>query len=160
VSQAREGVVVVGGGILGTMHAVFAVRAGATVVHLDRHRHAREASVRNFGRLLVSGRPAGAELALALRARELWAQVGRDVPATGFWPNGSVTVVSSELELKVLEAAVAALRRRAGPVVARCREVRRLNPGLRGEFLAGLHCSRDAAVESSHATCSDPCGSG
>ena len=34
-------VVVVGGGILGTMHAVFAVRSGATVIHLDRDEHTR-----------------------------------------------------------------------------------------------------------------------
>jgi glycine/D-amino acid oxidase-like deaminating enzyme len=47
--MGRTQVVVVGGGILGTMHAVFAVRSGATVVHLDRHERPRGASVRNFG---------------------------------------------------------------------------------------------------------------
>ena len=30
-------------------------------------------------------------------------------------------------------------------------EVRRINPALRGKFLAALHCSRDGAVESRQA---------
>ncbi|MGA3215141.1 MAG: TIGR03364 family FAD-dependent oxidoreductase [Acidimicrobiales bacterium] len=146
--MAHQRVVAVGGGVLGTMHAVFAVRLGATVVHLERHDRPRGASVRNFGLVWVSGRSPGPELALALRARELWEQVGHDVPATGFRKNGSVTVVSSESELKVLEAAVArndASER--GFSLLDAGEVRALNPGLQGEFLAGLHCSLDAAVE-------------
>ena len=73
-------VVVVGGGILGTMHALFAVRAGASVVHLDRYEQPRGASVRNFGLVWVSGRPPGAELALALRARELWSRWAMTFP--------------------------------------------------------------------------------
>jgi FAD dependent oxidoreductase TIGR03364 len=148
VSAHELRVVVVGGGILGTMHALFAVRAGASVVHLDRYEQPRGASVRNFGLVWVSGRPPGAELALALRARELWEQVGHDVPGTGFRANGSLTVVSDEAELKVLEATAA--RRDAserGLSVLDADEVRHTNPGLRGEFLGGLHCSLDAAVE-------------
>jgi len=141
-------VVVVGGGILGTMHALFAVGSGATVVHLDRQELPRGASVRNFGLVWVSGRSPGAELACALRARELWERVGRDVPDTGFRANGSITVASTESELKVLEATAARhdASDRGLSLLDRA-EVRRLNSGLRGEFLAGLHCSLDAAVE-------------
>ena len=67
-------VVIVGGGILGTMHAVMARRRGLAVTHLEREQDGRGASVRNFGLVWVSGRRAGPELALALRARELWAR--------------------------------------------------------------------------------------
>ncbi len=146
--MAPDKVVVVGGGILGTMHALFAVRSGAAVVHLDRDEQPRGASVRNFGLVWVSGRSPGAELALALRARELWEQVGRDVPATGFRANGSMTLASSESELKVLQATAArgdASDR--GLSILEREQVRSLNPGLRGDFLAGLHCCLDAAVE-------------
>ena len=40
--MAPKRVVVVGDGILGTMHALFAVRSGATVIHLDRARVLRD----------------------------------------------------------------------------------------------------------------------
>jgi glycine/D-amino acid oxidase-like deaminating enzyme len=64
-----ERVVVVGGGVLGTMHALAARRRGLDVLHLEREPEARGASVRNFGLIWVSGRAAGPELSLALRAR-------------------------------------------------------------------------------------------
>jgi len=145
---SHDRVVVVGGGILGTMHALFAVRSNATVVHLDRDELPKGASVRNFGLVWVSGRSPGAELCLTLRARELWEQVGSDVPETGFRPNGSMTLVSTDSELKVVQGA--ARRSDAsdrGFSLLDVDEVRRVNPGLRGKFLAGLHCLLDAAVE-------------
>jgi FAD dependent oxidoreductase TIGR03364 len=146
--MANERVVIVGGGILGTMHAYFARRSGASVVHLERHSKPRGASVRNFGLIWVSGRARGAELAMALRARELWEQVGRDIPATGFRANGSITLVADETELNVIEAAAASAdAAERGFSVLGADEVRFMNPGLHGEFLAGLCCPFDAAVE-------------
>ena len=47
--------VIAGGGVLGTMHAVMARRRGFEVVQLEREAEARGASVRNFG--LVRQRP-------------------------------------------------------------------------------------------------------
>src|SRR5262249_59747240 len=88
------------------MHAVAARRRGFEVVQLEREAEARGASVRNFGLVWVSGRRAGAELALALRARELWESIAADAPGTGFRPAGSLTVASSEAELAVLREAV------------------------------------------------------
>src|SRR6201992_3249653 len=85
-------VVIVGGGILGTMHAVMARRRGLAVTHLERERDGRGASVRNFGLVWVSGRRAGAELALALRARELWEEVAADAPGTGVRHAGALTL--------------------------------------------------------------------
>ena len=86
-------VVIVGGGILGTMHAVLARRRGLAVTHLEREPEGRGASVRNFGLIWVSGRRTGAELALALRARELWEEVAVDAPGTGFRPGQRVAVL-------------------------------------------------------------------
>lgn len=140
--------VIVGAGVLGTMHAWMARRAGWSVVLIDRHAEPRGATVRNFGLVWVSGRAPGAELAAALRARELWEQIGGSVEGVGFRPDGSITVVSTVEELKVLEEvagrsdAVERGFRLLGPA-----EVRGVNPALRGDFLGGLHCTRDGVVE-------------
>ena len=82
-----ERVVVVGGGVLGTMHAVAARRRGLDVVHSSASRTPRGASVRNFGLIWVSGRAAGPELSLALRARAGWEELAADVPGLGFRPH-------------------------------------------------------------------------
>jgi FAD dependent oxidoreductase TIGR03364 len=141
-------VVVVGGGILGSMHAWMARRRGHAVVHLEREAEARGASVRNFGLVWVSGRAGGAELELALRSRELWDQVAASAPGVGLRPQGSVTVAASPGELDVLEAAMTRPDapdrqwRLLGPD-----EARRLNPTLAGKILGALHCALDATVE-------------
>ncbi|WTW95968.1 TIGR03364 family FAD-dependent oxidoreductase [Streptomycetaceae bacterium NBC_01309] len=142
-------IVVVGGGVLGTMHAWQAVRRGHDVVHLEREREARGASVRNFGLVWVGGRAGGAELRTAVRARELWERIGAEVPGVGFRPAGSLTVCRNADELAVAEAALAlpdATER--GLKVLAPAEARGLNPALRGTFEAALWCERDGAVES------------
>ncbi|MFJ2200776.1 TIGR03364 family FAD-dependent oxidoreductase [Streptomyces violaceusniger] len=141
-------VIVVGAGVVGTMHAWHAVERGHEVVQIERETEARGASLRNFGQIWVSGRAGGEELDTALRARELWEDIGGRVPALGFRPNGSLTPVRGELELAVAEAAVAradaAVR---GYKLLTAGQARALNPALRGEFDAALYCERDAAVE-------------
>jgi len=72
-------VTIVGGGILGTAHALEAIGRGHEVVQLEREAEARGATVRNFGLIWVSGR-ATDELAAALRARELWEKNRRRDP--------------------------------------------------------------------------------
>src|ERR1700728_3971456 len=105
VTDESGRVVIVGGGILGTMHAVMARRRGLAVTHLEREQEGRGASARNFGLIWVSGRRAGPELALALRARELWEAIAADAPGTGFRPAGSLTIASTEAELAVMREA-------------------------------------------------------
>jgi FAD dependent oxidoreductase TIGR03364 len=141
-------VVIVGGGILGTMHAVMARRRGLAVTHLEREQEGRGASVRNFGLVWVSGRRAGPELALALRARELWELIAADAPGTGFRPAGSLTIASTEAELAVMRQAAELpdAKQREFEVLS-ADEVREVNPALRGEFLGGLWCRADAIVE-------------
>ena len=144
--------VIVGAGILGTMHAVLARRSGWEVVHLDRDLEPRSASVRNFGLVWVSGRSAGDELRVALRARALWEEVASGAPGVGFRPDGSMTVAQLPEEVAVLEQVMdrpdADERgfRLLGPA-----EVRDVNPALGGPLLAGLHCTTDAVVEPRHA---------
>ena len=144
-------VTIVGGGVLGTMHAWQAVERGHTVVQLEREAEARGATVRNFGLVWVSGR-AGFELDAALRARELWEGLGSRVPGVGFRPAGSLTLLRTPREVMVAEDVAGrpdAVAR--GFSVVEPDQVRALNPALKGKFLAALHCSRDAAVESRQA---------
>ena len=62
-------------------------------------------TVRNFGLIWVSGRAPGAELALALRARELWEELAAVVPGTGFRPHGSLTLAADDAEAALLQEA-------------------------------------------------------
>ncbi|MGW6858281.1 TIGR03364 family FAD-dependent oxidoreductase [Streptomyces xanthophaeus] len=141
-------VIVVGGGVVGTMHAWQAVERGHEVVQIEREAEARGASLRNFGQVWVSGRAGGEELDTALRARELWERIGAEVPGLGFRANGSLTPVRTPRERAVAEAALtrpdAAAR---GYALVTAAEARRINPALRGDFEAALWCERDAAVE-------------
>ena len=142
-------VLVVGGGVLGTMHAWHAVENGHEVVQFEREPEARGASVRNFGLVWVGGRAAGPELDTALRARELWERIGTAVPGVGFRANGSLTVLRTEAELAVArEVAARPDARRRGYALLSETETRQRNPVLRGDLLGSLYCARDAAVES------------
>ncbi|WP_018351159.1 TIGR03364 family FAD-dependent oxidoreductase [Longispora albida] len=142
-------IVIAGGGVLGTMHAWQAIERGHEVVHVEREAEARGASVRNFGLIWVSGRLGGPDVSTALRARELWEAIGAKVPGVGFRAAGSLTVCRTEAEVAVAEAALkepsAGVR---GLRLLSRADARALNPALGGEFLAALHCERDAAVES------------
>ncbi|WP_433270285.1 TIGR03364 family FAD-dependent oxidoreductase [Actinosynnema sp. CS-041913] len=141
-------VLIVGGGVLGTMHAWQAVERGHEVVQLEREPEARGASVRNFGLVWVGGRAAGAELDAALRARELWERIGERAPSLGFRANGSLTVLWTPLELAVAEEAVArADAAGRGLKLLDAAEARAVNPAVRGDLLGALWCTLDAAVE-------------
>ncbi len=132
----------VGGGVLGTMHALTALRRGHTVTQLDADREPRKASVRNFGLVWVSGRAPGAELQLALRARALWEEIAAEAPGVGFRPDGSLTIAQDASELEVLREVAAADDAGArGFRLLEPAEVPSVNPAVRGELVgrAALH---------------------
>ena len=144
---------VVGGGIVGTMHAWTALRRGHSVVQLEREPESRGASVRNFGLIWVSGRAAGPELDLALRSRELWDQVGADAPGAGFRAQGSLTVAQTPEEMAVLEEVAGSADAPArGWCLLTGDEVAERNPAVQGKAQGGLFCHRDASVEPRLAT--------
>ncbi len=140
-------ILVVGGGVIGTMHAYLALKAGLEVIHVERDSIPSSASVRNFGLVWVSGREAGAELDLAIRARQLWGEIGSEA-SIGFRPNGSLTIAQTDSEFAVMQEAAAmddAVLR--GFRILHKREVQELEPLLGGNFIGGLQCTTDAAVE-------------
>jgi len=142
-------VLVVGGGIIGTMHAVLAVEKGFAVTHLERDMKPQSASVRNFGLVWVSGRLAGPELDLALRARELWGSIGSRAHI-GFRANGSLTIAQTEEEFIVVqEAAGMSDAQKRGFKVLNKKETNAVEPELAGNYVGALQCTMDAAVEPS-----------
>lgn len=141
-------VVIVGGGVIGTMHAWRLIKRGFQVVQIERDARPTMASVRNFGLVWIGGRAAGDELVAGLEARTLWDELSNDVTGMSFRANGSLTIARTEAELKVLQQSMNLpdAHERGWSLLDR-EEVRAKNPALRGNFIAGLLCDLDAAVE-------------
>lgn len=93
--------VVVGAGIVGLAHALHAIRAGASVMVLERADRAVGASVRNFGHVCITAQD-GEALAYGLAGRDDWLRVAKE---SGAWLQeaGTVVVARDELERTVLE---------------------------------------------------------
>jgi len=146
--RADARAVVVGGGILGTWHALELVRAGFSVEHLEADTAPTGASVRNFGLVWVSGRRSGEELDAALRARRRWEEVGAEVPGIGFRAAGSLTVAVDGAEREVMRAFAHHPDADArGISFLEPGEVRERNPAVAGAVVGALYCTRDAVVE-------------
>ncbi len=146
--MTAQRVIVVGGGVLGSMHALSALDRGFEVIQLEREAGPRGASVRNFGLVWVSGRASGPELDLAVRARHRWGAIGERCPATGFRANGSITLARRADELAVLEEAVGAPDAQVrGFTLLTPAEIQVRNPALAGDAIGGLLCTMDAGVE-------------
>ena len=132
-------VTIIGGGVLGTTHALIAgfrfPLRGPT-----RARSARRAAP-PFATSGWSGCPGQArrtELAAALRARELWEELGARIPGIGFRPDGSLTLLRSPGEFAVGEDVGCAVG--MGAPASGCWNPPRSaapQPALRGKFLAG-----------------------
>jgi glycine/D-amino acid oxidase-like deaminating enzyme len=76
--SAGVDVVVIGAGIVGAACAHYAARAGLSVCVLDRGPLAGGTTGSGEGNLLVSDKPPGPELQLALLSNRLWRQIGAE----------------------------------------------------------------------------------
>lgn len=141
-------ILIVGGGVIGTSHARAALKDGHEVIHLERDPVPQSASVRNFGLIWVSGRKSGEELDVAIRAREIWEEIHLENPELIFRGNGSLTLAQNEAELRVMEECLekSDARLRKWEILGK-KETQKINPALRGNFLASLWCPLDGAVE-------------
>jgi FAD dependent oxidoreductase TIGR03364 len=141
-------VVIVGGGILGTMHAVEARRRGWEVTQLERDPEPRSATVRNFGMIWISGRAPGRELAAALASRHRWSELGALIDDIGFRADGSLTCVERDDEVAVLEQVMARSdAQRRDLELLDGDAARRVNPLIGPHVAAALWCRADAKVE-------------
>lgn len=92
---------IVGSGIVGLAHAVYALEAGWRVTVIERTGRPLGASVRNFGTLWPIGQELGENRARALRSLRKWRQLSE---AAHFWlhPCGSLNLAYTEAGWAVL----------------------------------------------------------
>ena len=137
-------VAIIGGGIVGSAAALFLRRHGLSVVLLERGRCGAAASGVNYGGVRAQGRSL-AQLPLALRARQLWAQLPALIGIDGEYQ------ISGHLKLARSEADLASLMGYASLVDGQGLDLqlisgqafRRAYPWLGGRAIAGSWCPGD-----------------
>lgn len=75
LSPKKYDVVIVGGGIIGLASAYAAVKKGLSVALVKRESKNKDASVRNFGFVTVSGQQSGVHWQRAMHSRNVWADI-------------------------------------------------------------------------------------
>lgn len=75
LSDKQYDVVVVGGGIVGLASAYAAVKKGLKVALVEREAQNKDASIRNFGFVTVSGQRSGEHWQRAMHSRNIWADI-------------------------------------------------------------------------------------
>ena len=75
LSPKKYDVVIVGGGIIGLASAYAAVKKGLSVALVERESQNKDASVRNFGFVTVSGQQSGVHWQRAMHSRNVWADI-------------------------------------------------------------------------------------
>ena len=103
-SLAGNRVVVVGGGLIGLMSALYLTRAGAAVTVFEAQSLAAAASGRNGGGIYAFGR-AMEEVALARTSMDLWEQLTAEGIDTKFTRVGHAIVAVSDHEHTILQRA-------------------------------------------------------
>ena len=98
--ELKADIAIVGAGVLGLAHAYAAVRRGQKVIVFERSPRAFGASVRNFGMIWPIGQPHGDMHGIAMRSREMWAEVLQQAQLP-YFPTGSLHVVYRDDEAAV-----------------------------------------------------------
>lgn len=148
--------IVVGAGIVGAASARALARRGWAVTVLERGAAAGATSSHCEGNLLVSDKPPGPELDLALAAGRQWPdlaaeladELGRSFPDLEFEPKGGLVVATTPAGARGLRD-LAASQRAAGVVAEEVDPdaVRRLEPHLRPESSAAVFYPQDAQLQ-------------
>jgi glycine/D-amino acid oxidase-like deaminating enzyme len=150
---ASTGVVVIGGGIIGTSAALHLARQRIGVVLCEKAYVACEQSSRNWGWCRQAGRDPR-EMPLIVESLRLWRELERlRGNPTGFRPCGVMYVAESESD----EARFAQWLDMARPFdigarLARGTELDSLMPGAQRAYRCALHVPTDGCAEPQHAT--------
>ena len=149
---ARTGVVIIGGGIIGTCTALFLAEKGHAVVLCEKGRIGAEQSSRNWGWCRTMGRDA-AEIPLAMESLRLWRgmnqRIGRE---TGYRQPGIVYLCETAKELAAQAAWLEQARqyqvdaRLLGPD-----DIAAVLPGAALRYAGALHTPSDGRAEPSQA---------
>lgn len=96
-------VIIIGAGALGVFHAYHALKAGKTVLLLEKDKRAQEATVRNFGQVVPSGLIPGSEWhEYGRMATELYKEIQSEFHIS-IRNNGSCYIANTASEMTVLE---------------------------------------------------------
>ena len=145
---ARTGVVIIGGGIIGTCTAFFLARKGVPVVLCEKGHIAGEQSSRNWGWCRQMGRDPR-EIPLAIEALRLWGGMNEAVQGeTGFRRCGIVYLCRTQDDL----AKKAAWLEQAQPYQLDTRMLTRAEaaeklPGLTGDWAGAMYTASDGRGE-------------
>jgi glycine/D-amino acid oxidase-like deaminating enzyme len=136
--------------MVGAACALYAARAGLSVVVVDRGPVAGGTTGAGEGNLLVSDKEPGPELELALLSHRLWAELATEphlAAAIEYEPKGGVVVASAPEGLAALER-FAAGQRAAGveAVTVTAQRLTDLEPHLAPGLAGGIHYPQDAQV--------------
>jgi glycine/D-amino acid oxidase-like deaminating enzyme len=145
---ARTGVVVVGGGIIGTSTAFFLARKGIPVVLCEKGHIAGEQSSRNWGWCRKMGRDPR-EIPLAIEALRLWQEMNTLTEAeTGFRQCGIVYLCKTRDEMAKREAWLEHARPYQLDSRLLSRDaVMQVLPGLAGDWQGALYTPSDGRGE-------------
>jgi D-hydroxyproline dehydrogenase subunit beta len=151
-----QDVVVVGAGVVGAACAYAASRAGLAVTVVDRGPVAGGTTGAGEGNLLVSDKPPGPELELALYSLARWAavaaelegQTGRPGGGFEFEPKGGLIVALTDRSL-TSAAGLAAGQRAAGVDVREvpADQLRDVEPHLDADLAGGVYYPQDAQLQ-------------
>ncbi|OKK21507.1 FAD-dependent oxidoreductase [Streptomyces sp. CB02488] len=142
-------VVVVGAGVVGAACAYYAARSGLAVAVVDSGPVAGGTTGAGEGNLLVSDKPPGPELDLALHSASLWLELAQVLPpATEFEQKGGLVVAADEASLATLTA-TAAGQAEAGvrTQAVAPHELPGLEPHLAPGLAGGVLYPQDAQVQ-------------
>jgi glycine/D-amino acid oxidase-like deaminating enzyme len=145
---AATGVVIVGGGIIGTSAALELSRRGIAVVLCEKGHIAGEQSSRNWGWCRQAGRDAR-EMPLIVQSLALWREMDRRTgEATGFRECGVLYVGETEADEQRFAAWVDMARPyETGARLVRAEALHALMPGAMRSFRCGLHVPSDGCAE-------------
>jgi len=148
----RSGVVVIGGGIIGTCTALFLAEKGHSIVLCEKGRIGGEQSSRNWGWCRTMGRDLR-EIPLAIESLRLWrgmnVRVNRE---TGFRQAGVVYLCETERDIARQEKWLTEARQyQVDARLLRGSAIDTLVPGASSLFIGALYTPTDGRAEPSHA---------
>ena len=148
ISNKTPRLAIIGAGVLGATLALEATNAGVQVTIFERDRAPQGASVRNFGLLWISGRAHGEELRLAIEARQKWEEIADIIPAIGFNPRGSLTMLTRQDELDLAIAAIATDPKNLRQLsILHRSEILDMGLDIGYNVIGGMYCAVDSSIE-------------
>ena len=148
----RAGVVVIGGGIVGTCTALFLAEKGHSVVLCEKGRIGAEQSSRNWGWCRTMGRDTR-EIPLAIESLRLWRGMNQRIGhETGFRQAGIAYLCETEQVIARQEQWLTEARQyQVDARMLRGAAIDTVVPGASGMFMGAMHTPTDGRAEPSQA---------